>query len=104
MIHKNIKFGNVKNVTVVEFGKGSLSLVVSTNGKGRQSIQIKTIDPLPVGTELDLVDTSDQFKPEVVLCFNNKESFDLFMYYCDLIKKQFDEPIPETREAREKEA
>ncbi len=101
MIYKSIKFGNVENVTVVEFGLGSLSLVASTSNEGRKSIQINTIDRLPIGTELEMVKTTDEFKPEVVLCFNNKKSFDVFMYYCDLIKKEFDETIPKATEERE---
>ncbi len=88
MIHKNIKYGNVENVTVVEFGKGKLSITDGTND-GYLSLLIKSKEFSTIGEVSGDEKTSDEFKPEVAIVFHNKESFDVFSEYVENIRKKF---------------
>ena len=88
MIHKNIKYGNIENVIVAEFGKGSLS-VTSGDNEDHLSLLIKTVSPGPIGAVGEPTNNSDDFRPELALVFTNKESFDVFYDYVKIIKKDF---------------
>ena len=89
MVHKNIDYGNVKNVTVVEFGKGTLSIVDGANNEGFLSLLIKTKDFSPIGEVSGSEKNSDEFSPEIAIVFNNKESFDVFYEFVENIKRKF---------------
>jgi len=88
MIHKNIKYGNVEYVTVIEFGKGTLSIVDAENDE-HLSILIKTKEYSPIGEVTGNETSSDEFKPEIAIVFNNKESFDVFLEFVENIKTKF---------------
>ena len=92
MIYKNIKLGNVENVTFAEFGNGTISIVNASkeiDGVLSCSILMKTKEPAPIGEIGEFVDSSDAFKPELVISFKNKESFDVFCKFIENIKKDF---------------
>lgn len=88
MIHKNINYGNVENVTVAEFGKGTLSVVDGTND-GYLSLLIKTKEFSPIGEVSGSEKSSDEFKPELVLAFHNAASFEVFYEYVENIREKF---------------
>lgn len=89
MVYKEVFYGNVPNVTVVEFGEGTVSIA---NGKNQDhvSLVMKTIEKHEIGEVLGKDTSSDEFEPEVVICFTNKESFDVFYEYVQNIKKYFE--------------
>lgn len=88
MIHKNINYGNVENVTVAEFGKGTLSVVDGIND-GYLSLLIKTKEFSPIGEVSGSEKSSDEFKPELVLAFHNAASFEVFYEYVENIREKF---------------
>jgi hypothetical protein len=89
MVHKNINYGNVENVTVAEFGKGTLSITDGANQDGYLSLLIKSKDFTPVGEVSGSEKSSDEFKPELAIVFHNKASFDVFLEYVENIKQKF---------------
>ena len=88
MILKNINYGNVENVTVAEFGKGTLSITDGAND-GYLSLLIKSKEFSPIGEVSGSEKSSDEFKPELAIVFHNKESFDVFSEYVENIRKKF---------------
>lgn len=92
MIHKNANYGNVENVIVAEFGKGTLSVVDGCND-GYLSLLIKSKNFSPIGEVCGTERTSDEFKPELALVFNNKESFDVFYEFVENIRGKFQNEI-----------
>ena len=92
MITKNTNYGNINGVTVVEFGKGTLSVTNGINPKGHKSLLIKQSEFSPIGEKGDFHETSDDFKPEIAIVFHNKESFDVFKEYVDKIELDFNHP------------
>lgn len=90
MIHKNINYGNVENVTVAEFGKGTLSITDGANQEGYLSLLIKSKDFTPIGEVSGNEKTTDEFKPELAIVFHSKKSFDVFLEYVENIKKKFE--------------
>jgi hypothetical protein len=88
MVHKKINYGNVENVIVAEFGKGTLSVVDGTND-GYLSLLIKTKEFSPIGEVSGSEKSSDDFKPELVLAFHNAASFEVFYEYVENIREKF---------------
>jgi hypothetical protein len=88
MIYKNTIYGNTEDVTVAHFGEGTISI---TNGgnESHKCIAMKSINKHKIGECIGGEISSDEFKPELVIAFTNKESFDIFYEYVEEIKKQF---------------
>lgn len=90
MIHKNVRFGNIKNVTVVEFGKGTLSVVDGKSSSvSNRGILIKEQEYCPIGEVRGTSNTSDDFQPQVVLLFNNIQSVAVLKEYVDNVYNGF---------------
>jgi len=87
---KKGKYGNIEDVTIVEFGFGTISIV---NGKAdkHKSLFIKQKEFSPIGEKGEFKSNSDEFEPQIAIVFHNKESFDVFKEYVDNIERQFTE-------------
>lgn len=85
---KKLKYGNVENVTVVEFGKGTLSIVNASN-EDYKSLLIKEREFAPIGTKGKFKVDSDEFKPQIAIVFHNRESFEIFKEYVNNIYNEF---------------
>jgi len=81
-------FGNVKNVTVVEFGHGTLAVVNGTN-EGYKSLLIKEKQFNPIGEKGEFKTNSDEFEPQIAIVFHNVESFEVFKEYVNNIDLEF---------------
>jgi len=81
-------YGNVENVTIIEFGNGTLSVCNGTNEN--KVLFIKEKEFTPIGEKGEFIPTSDEFKPDVAIVFKNKESFDVFYEYVERIREQFE--------------
>lgn len=97
MVHSKIKYGNVENVVVAEFGKGTLSIANGANKDGYLSLLLKSNKKTPIGDVTGSESSSNEFKPEIALVFYNKESFDVFYKYVLNIKEDFDNAVIETK-------
>ena len=86
---KKLKYGNVENVTVVEFGKGTVSLV-NTQNDNYKLLLIKEKQFSPVGEIGEFKSTTDEFEPQIVLAFKTRESFDVFKEFVNNIETDFD--------------
>lgn len=86
---KKLKYGNVENVTVVEFGKGTVSLV-NTQNDNYKLLLIKEKEFSPIGEIGEFKSTTDEFEPQIVLAFKNRESFDVFKEFISNIETDFD--------------
>lgn len=81
-------YGNVENVLIVEFGKGTLSLT-NSSGESHKSILIKEKEFAPIGEKGKFVETSDDFTPQIVLAFRNRESFEVFKEFVNNIDAEY---------------
>jgi hypothetical protein len=80
MIYKNAKYGEVENVTILEFGKGDILVCNASNDKYKhESIIFKSQDPTPIGTEDSTFTgkTTNEYAPEVMMIFTKPESIDV---------------------------
>lgn len=89
MVHKNITYGNVQNVTVAEFGRGTIGIVDGANTDGHLALLIKSNEVMPIGEVGTHYDNSDDFKPELVLAFHNVEGFNVFYEFVENIRTAF---------------
>jgi hypothetical protein len=89
---KKLKYGNFENVTVVEFGKGTIALVNASN-ENYKTLLIKEKEFSPIGEKGEFKSTSNEFEPQIVLAFRNRESFDVFKEFIDNIETDFDYEI-----------
>ncbi len=89
---KKSNFGNVENVTIVEFGKGTLSVVNGTND-GYKSLLIKEKEFTPIGEKGEFKANSDEFEPQIAIVFHNRESFEVFKEYVNYIDDEFSSEI-----------
>ena len=99
MIHKNQNYGNRDDVTLIEFGHGTLRMFngLDSTDKVTKYIFLTTNEPVKLGFIKDkeeiesymtdgLYDT-DKINPEVILAFTNKKSINnLINQLRDLIK------------------
>lgn len=77
MIRKNIKFGKLKKVTVLEFGKGDIQVIPAT-GDDYECVMFRNDSEKPIGTYTNVEGfDSDIFKPQVVMTFTNPDSIDV---------------------------
>jgi len=81
-------FGNVENVTVIEFGHGTLSVVNGTND-GYKSLLIREKEFSPIGEKGEFKADSDEFEPQIAIIFHNQESFEIFKEYVNNIDIEF---------------
>lgn len=88
MIHKNTTFGALENVTVLEFGKGDIMITHGDNEK-HQSVHFKTTESFEVGQVHKNPEgaTSDDFKSEIIMTFDNPNSIDVLMEYLQIAKE-----------------
>ncbi len=86
---KKLKYGNVENVTVVEFGKGTISLA-DTQNENYKLLLIKEKEFSPIAKIGEFKSTIDEFEPQIVLAFKNRESFNLFKEFINNIETDFD--------------
>lgn len=86
---KKMKYGNIENVNVVNFGFGTIS-INSGIGETHKSILMKTNDKMPIGNTGIKYESSDDFNPEIVIAFHNKESFDVFFDIVMEVKNSFE--------------
>lgn len=92
MIHKNAQYGAIEGVTLAKFGNGTISICSATTpGKKKHSLLLKSHEPMPIGDTGMKYDTSDDFKPELVIQFSNRESFDVFFETVLEVKQFFDD-------------
>ena len=89
MIYKNKKFAEVENVTIAEFGNGTISVVNGSN-ENTKSLLLKSKEFSPIGSASGSENNSNDFKPELVILFKNKESFDVFYEFVNNIKKEYE--------------
>jgi len=80
MIRKAISYGKTKRVTVLEFGSGTIQIIPS-KGFMHNSILCKQSKYRKVGDKISAkkLNNSDDFKPQVVLAFENIESVDVLL-------------------------
>lgn len=94
MIFKNRTFGKIENATIAIFGNGTISIVDGYNKElAYRSIMMKTIPKKEIGEVVGSEKNSDEFIPELVIIFENKESFDVFYDYVLNIKVGFENEI-----------
>jgi hypothetical protein len=86
MIYKNKNYGKVEDVTILEFGQGDI-LCVPGVGEKHTSVLFKTHEPHEIGKEHTVGPDSDQFKPDVVMTFNNPGSIDVVIEMLQKAKK-----------------
>lgn len=81
MITKNSLYGKTKNVTVINFGQGTVHMFNAAQ-KEFGDIVLKSGKPIPLG-KFDMKKhykgktTSDKIKPDVVMRFTNTKSIDV---------------------------
>lgn len=98
MIRRNDKYGNVEDVTIVEFGYGTLSITNSiANDYSYQSLLIKSQSaPQKIGSIGGIKhENSDDFNPELAIVFHSEESFSVFEEFVKNIRKEYDENKPQ---------
>lgn len=82
-------YGNVENVLIVEFGKGTLSLT-NSSGESHKAILIRENAFSPIGEKGEFLNTSDEFDPQIALAFRNRESFEVFKEFVNNIAAEYD--------------
>lgn len=86
---KKLKYGNVENVTVAVFGNGTISIVNAKNDAYRMLL-IKEKEFSPIGEKGEFKSNSDEFEPQLVIAFKNRESFDVFKSFVNNIENDFE--------------
>jgi hypothetical protein len=89
MIYKDINYANVPNVTVAEFGNGTIS-ICSSKGEGYEGILMKSHEQKTIGETGIKYKDSNEFKPELSIVFRNRESFDVFYNAVLEVKNEFE--------------
>jgi hypothetical protein len=92
MIRKNIEYGNIKNVTVADFGNGTIA-ICSSKGDGYQGILMKSHEKKPIGEVGKKYDNSDEFNPELSIVFRNYDSFNVFYETVLEVKNEFEKTM-----------
>ncbi|MEI7488383.1 MAG: hypothetical protein WCJ72_13440 [Chryseobacterium sp.] len=81
------KLQNTNNVTILEFGDGSILIQGGLIPKtGTKLIMFKNKAPGAIGLSKSELTNSDEFEPEIALSFKNMESFDAVYDYMTLMK------------------
>ena len=89
MIFKE-KYGNIENVTIVQFGFGT-TRVVNSSGETHKAILLGAEDePKQIGEIGAKHITSDSFKPDIAIVFHCEKSFSVFEEYVKNIRKEYE--------------
>lgn len=83
-------YGNVEKVTLVLFGKGTVSVVNATGSDHKALLMRSNHQPKKIGEVGEATPTSDDFKPEVVIAFTCEESFAVFEEFVTNIRRDYD--------------
>lgn len=89
---KKVKFGNTNNVTLVEFGNGSVSFRGGYEKEGQSKFLLfKEGPPGNIGIERNktIEAGADEFEPEIAFKFKNRESFDVFFDLLTIMKNEY---------------
>jgi hypothetical protein len=89
MISKSINYGNIEDVTVAEFGNGTIA-ICSAKGDGYEGLLMKSSEKRSIGEIGEKYDDSDQFNPELSIVFRNHESFNVFYEAVLEVKNEFE--------------
>lgn len=91
MIAKNATVGSTENVTVAEFGHGSIQVMNAVYDDGKMLI-LRQEEPHDIGLPDDSTNgkTLDEIKPDIILDFKNKASFDVFYEFVEKIRLEFE--------------
>jgi hypothetical protein len=82
-------YGNVEKVTLVLFGKGTVSVVNATGSDHKALLMRSNHQPKKIGEVGEATPTSDDFKPEVVIAFTCEESFAVFEEFVANIRRDY---------------
>ena len=81
------KIQNTNNVTILEFGDGSILIQGGIIPKtGTKLIMFKNQSSGTIGLSKSELTTADEFEPEIAMSFKNKESFDAVYDYMTYMK------------------
>lgn len=96
MIQKKVKYGNVENVTIAEFGYGTLRITnsIANNDSYKALLIGSQSNPEKIGSIGIKHTNSDDFNPELVIVFHSEESFSVFEEFVKNIRKEYDENKP----------
>lgn len=103
MIHKSHHYGGLPDVTLVEFGSGTVTVGIGLN-TDHVSLLLKTQEAREIGQTIKVSEgaTSDDYKPEVVMAFHNVESLDVVLDFLQKIRQELiarqPKPIRDVRE------
>lgn len=89
MIHKR-KIAGINNVTTLEFGDGSIEIQGGhIPNSDTKLIMFKNCIPGTIGLSKSDLKSLTQFEPEIVMAFQNKESFDVLYDYMTYMKNEY---------------
>ena len=79
MVHKNIKFGNVNGVTLIELGKGNVRVACIKNpGQGYTGVQFVNDTSKPAGGPQNTIGTTtDDSRPDAIITFTDTKSIEV---------------------------
>ena len=97
MIYKNATWSEVENMTIAEFGNGTILIGSSEDAATKNKLLImKQSEPRPIGEDCnEEYKSTDEFKPDLVVVFKNKAGFDVFFNHCLNLKEIFDSELSE---------
>ena len=79
MVHKNVKIGGTKGITLIELGEGDVQ-VAAISCKEHESAGIEFVNdkPNPIGTKHNTAGcTTDNTQPQAILLFTNVASIEV---------------------------
>ncbi len=92
MIKTDVTIGQIKGVTLLEFGTGEINMRffnVSEGLKGN-GVSMKTTEPRRLGKQpKEPETTTDEWKPQVMMTFSNPESVNVVIEQLQEFKKEF---------------
>lgn len=91
MIYLDASIGEVKNVTVLEFGKGDIHMYLGANSKeGRVDLYFKNgeVEEIGVGQAHEHM-TIEELNPQIVMLFKKVESIDALITRLNEAKEMF---------------
>ena len=85
MIIHNTDYFKLKDVTIVEFGNGTIHFTIGVN-EGAGILAGKSGNPKDIGEIFTEEMTIEKWKPELLLKFNNTKSLDCFIKELSMLK------------------
>lgn len=95
MIKKNIKYGKVENVTLVEFGKGDVIVAITKFKKRNVGVCFTNLDhPQRIGSFVDTTATNtNELGIDAILTFTDVNSIDVVLQALQIARKELlDQP------------